>query len=269
MAADFAGQNILITGASSGLGRALALRLASAGASLALVGRRADALEAAASECRAKGAAAVSVHVADLAVSAGIEPLLGNIIAQWGGAPDVLIHCAGVGLVGGIEQVPIAEIERCLAVHFTAAAALAHAVLPDMRRRGAGRLVFVTSATAWYGVPGEAAYSAAKAALERLAEALAIEIRGAGVTVTIVSPGPVETPLMRSPRVFGGRSLIARPDKAMDPAVAAAAIVERLAAQSSGRIELALRPRIVRHMAYWIPRVLALLLARQFHKERS
>jgi short-subunit dehydrogenase len=267
-AADFAGQNIAITGASSGIGRALALRLASAGASLALVGRRADALETVASQCRAGGAAA-SVHVADLAAVSAIEPLMRNIIAQWGRAPDMVVHCAGVGLVGGIDEVPVAEVERCLAVHFTAAAALAHAVLPGMRRRGAGRLVFLTSATAWYGVPGEAAYSAAKAALERLAEALAIELRGSGVTVTMVSPGPVETPLMRSPRIYGGRGLIARPDKAMDPAVAAAAIVERLAGRSSGRIELALRPRAVRHMAYWIPRALAWLLARQFHKEGS
>jgi short-subunit dehydrogenase len=268
MAADFAGQNVVITGASSGIGRELALRLASAGATLALVGRRADALEAVASQCRAGGTTA-SVHPADLAASAAIEPLVRNIIVQWGRAPDMLIHCAGVGLVGAIEEVPIAEIENCLAVHFTAAAALAHAVLPGMRRRRAGRLVFVTSATGWYGVPGEAAYSAAKAALERLAEALAIEIRGSGVTVTMVSPGPVETPLMRSPRIFGGRSLIARPDQAIDPAVAAAAIVERLAARPSGRIELALRPRVVRHMAYWLPRGLAWLLARQFHKEGS
>jgi short-subunit dehydrogenase len=267
MAADFAGQNIVITGASSGIGRALALRLASAGASLALVGRRVDALEAAAAECRAKGATAVSVHVADLAVSAGIEPLVGNIIAQWGGGPDMLIHCAGVGLVGAIEEVPITEVENCLAVHFIAAVALAQAVLPRMITRGSGRLVFLTSGTAWYGVPGDAAYSAAKAALERFAEALAIELAGSVVTVTMVSPGPVETPLMRSPRRFGQRRAIARPANAMAPDAAAAAIVERLARRSSGRIELALRPRAVRHMAYWMPRVLASLLY-HFHKER-
>src|SRR5262249_30663385 len=162
------------------------------------------------------------------------------------------------------EQVPIAEVANCLAVHFTAAMALARAVLPRMRARGAGRLVLVSSGTAWYGVPGEAAYSAAKAALERLAEGLAIELSGSRVTVSVVSPGPVETPLMRSPRVFGGQGLIARPAGAMQPDAAAAAILGALGARSSGRIELALRPRLVRHMAYWSPRLLAWILGRQY-----
>jgi short-subunit dehydrogenase len=262
-------RRILLTGASSGIGAALAARLAADGVVLALTGRDPAALEAAAGACRAAGASAVSVHACDLIATESIEDLVKSIVASWGAAPDIMIHCAGVGVVGTIEEVPIGVVEDCISLHLIAAIALARSVLPGMRARGSGTLVFLSSGTAWYGVPGEAAYSAAKAGLERVAEALAIELAGSGITVAVVSPGPVETRLMRSPLLFGGRRPIARPDSAASPARIAGVIVGQLAAGKSGRIELSLRPRIVRHIAYWMPRLLARLLARPFHSAGS
>src|SRR5258708_7790592 len=179
-------QKIILTGASSGIGRALAVRLAAEHAALALVGRNATSLAAVVAECRAASAKSVGGHVIDLAAVETIEGRVRDIVADWGQVPDMVIHSAGVGLVGRVEETPVAAMQECLSVHTVAALALARAVLPGMRSRGSGRLVLISSGTAWYGVPGEAVYSAAKAALERIAEALAIELKGSGVTVTVV-----------------------------------------------------------------------------------
>ena len=268
MTSSLDGQRIILTGASSGIGRAVALRLAGYRTTLALIGRNRAALDQVAGDCRAAGAVAAQVHMFDLADTSKIEQLVGGIIHDWGTAPDMLIHCAGIGYVGAVDVVPIAEVERCLAVNFTAAVALARASIPPMRARGSGRMVFFSSGTAWYGVPGEAAYAASKAAVERFAEALAIELDDLGISVVIVSPGPVETPMLRSPRVFGGQAPIARPAQGASPDSVAMTIVARLAGRKGGRIEAALRPRLVRHLAYWMPSVLRSILRRQFHISR-
>jgi short-subunit dehydrogenase len=265
----FEDQRIILTGASSGIGRALAVRLAAEHAVLALVGRDPTSLAAVVEECRAAGAKSVGAHVVDLAAVETIEGHVRDIVAGWGQVPYMVIHSAGVGLVGRVEETPVAAMQNCLSVHTLAALALARSVLADMRRRGSGRLVLISSGTAWYGVPGEAVYSAAKAALERIAEALAIELEGSGVTVTVVSPGPVETPLMRSPQVFGRLALMARPAVARGASSVADAIVKRLQTTTAGRIEISLRPRLVRYLSGWTPSLLAAILARKFHAARS
>jgi short-subunit dehydrogenase len=262
------GQRIILTGASSGIGRAVALRLAAQGTTLALIGRDSVALDQVASDCRTAGARAAQAHVFDLAETSKIEHLVGGIFDGWSCASDMVIHCAGIGYIGAVDAVPIAEVERCLAVNFTAAVALARASIPLMRARGSGRLVLFSSGTAWYGVPGETAYAASKAALERFAEGLAIELDGSGVGVLVVLPGPVETPMLRSPQVFGAQAPIARPAHGADPDRVATTIVARLASAKGGRIELALRPRLVRHLAYWTPSLLRSILGRHFRVSR-
>lgn len=269
MTSSLDGQRIILTGASSGIGRAVALRLAAQGTILALIGRNSVALKQAAGDCLTAGAHAAQAHVFDLAETSQIEHLVGGITDGWGCAADMVIHCAGIGYVGAVDAVPIAEVERCLAVNFTAAVALARASVPSMRARGSGRLVFFSSGTAWLGVPGEAAYAASKAAVERFSEGLAIELEGSGISVLVVSPGPVETPMLRSPRVFGAQAPIARPAHGASPDSVAVTIVARLAAAKGGRIELALRPRLVRHLAYWTPGLLRSILRRQFRLPRK
>lgn len=259
--ASYENQLVLVTGASSGLGRALAKQFAASGAKVAFVGRDPDRVASAVAEATP----ACKGYVFDLTNVAGIEGLTESIQRDFGCPIDVVVHAAGTGTVGKIEETPLAPVAETITVNLVAAMGLAHAVLPKMRQRGVGKLVLVSSGTANFGVPGEAAYSASKAGVERLAESLKMELAGSGVTVHVASPGPVDTPLLRNPRRYGSAGLVARPTVALDPAVAAQKIVERLSSGAT-RIELSSRGAIARHLSYWAPGVLGWLLSRQAQK---
>jgi len=249
---------VLVTGASSGIGRALSIRISREGAAVALIGRDRDRLHAAGEGAvgRAKG------FEFDLADIASIKVLVERIERDFAQAVDVVIHAAGVATVGKVEDTPIEAMQEIIVVNLIAAMSLSQAVLPGMRARRAGKLVFMSSGVANFGVPGEATYSASKAGLERLSESLRSELAGSGVSVCVVSPGPVETPLMRSPRCYGNSTLVGRPSIALDPNVAAEKIAERLPSGTS-RIELSFRGSLVRHLSYWAPGALGWLLRRQ------
>jgi short-subunit dehydrogenase len=185
----------------------------------------------------------------------GIAGLLGMIKLDFGGAPDVLIHTAGIATAGRIEDTPATIIRDVLAVNLLAAMALTAALVPEMRSRRSGLLVFVSSGTAYFGVPTEAPYCASKAGLERFVESLRGELLGSGVFVSVVSPGPVETSLMRRPNTYGAVEPVARPRIAAQPETVADRIVLRLA-EGSDRIELSWRGYAVRHLSYWSPALL-------------
>jgi len=267
-AKSFSGKSALITGASSGIGRALAERLARDGARLALVGRDPARLNAAAAACRGAGSPKAEAYPFDLRDSARIAEMVGGIKRDFGGAPDVLIHAAGTATVGLLEETPVAAVGEVLAVNLLAAMALAAALVPDMRKRGQGLLVFITSGTAHFGVPTEAAYCASKAGLERFAESLRGELLGSGVLVSVVSPGPAETPLMRSPQTYGPVRPIGRPKVAAQPHELAERIVSRLG-QGTEYIELSARTRLVRHLRYWAPALLRRVIERQSRRENG
>jgi dehydrogenase/reductase SDR family member 7B len=256
------GRRVLVTGASSGIGRALAERLARDGAAVALVGRDPERLRRAAAGCRAVGSPSVATYAFDLTEGEGISSLVATVIRDFGGTPDMLIHAAGSATAGRVEDTPAAAARDVLAVNLLAAMALASALLPGMRTKRAGHLVFLSSGTAHFGVPTEAAYCASKAGLERFVESLRAELAGSGILVSVVSPGPVETPLLRRPRIYGGVALVGRPEIAARPETAADRIVACLAT-GSARIELSWRSRLVRHFAYWAPALLGRLIARQ------
>lgn len=249
---------VLVTGASSGIGRALAIRISREGGAVALIGRDRDRLDAAAEAAggRAKG------FEFDLADVAGIKALVEGIERDFAQTVDIVVHAAGVAAVGNVEDTPVEAMQEIVVINLVAAMGLARAVLPGMRARGTGKLVVISSGVANFGVPGEAAYCASKAGLERLSESLHSELFGSGISVCVVSPGPVETPLMRSPPRYGRSTLVGRPPIAIDPDVAAKRIVERLPSGVS-RIELSFRGSLVRHLSYWAPGALSWLLRRQ------
>jgi len=171
--------SILITGASKGIGRATAAELARRGHRVVATARDPRTLDGLDSDQRLR------LDVTDQAsVDAAVEQA---------GEIDVLISNAGVIFRAAVEASPAAEIERLYAQNTVGAIRVTQAVLPQMRQRKKGRLLFVSSVSGRTVLPGQAAYAATKAALEAFAETLAIEVAGFGIDVTLAEPGPVSS----------------------------------------------------------------------------
>lgn len=178
----------LVTGASSGIGREIALALARRGFDLTVTARREPELEACAGEVRALGRAC-QILVADLSARGETERLL----SQLDGPPDVVVANAGVGLYGPFAQNDPAKLRAMFELNVVSLALLARGVLPGMLARGSGRLLLVGSVAGYLPGPGMAGYYASKAFVRSLAESLSFELRGSGVSVTHLAPGPVRT----------------------------------------------------------------------------
>jgi short-subunit dehydrogenase len=209
MTAPFHPKRILLTGASGGIGGALARRYAGPGVHLALWGRDVKRLAAVAEICRAAGASADvrSLDITDLDVA------LGALTAEDEAGPiDLALFASGVGDVRAAgDKVEDAQlVARLAAINFTAPATLAAALAGRMAERGRGRIVLIGSAAGFHALPFAAAYSGTKAGLARFAEALRLGVREHGVTVTLVSPGFVDTAAGRE--VPGPKSLMLAPD---------------------------------------------------------
>ncbi|HTY18695.1 MAG TPA: SDR family oxidoreductase [Myxococcota bacterium] len=186
------GVRALVTGASSGIGRALALRLAREGASLALVARRAEELERVAAEIREAGAVAC-VLPCDVAERDQVARTAAAAIDALGGV-DLLVNNAGYGHHRRFLEWDLADMERVMRVNYLGALYFTKALLPQMVEHRRGWLVFVASVAGKLGVPEEAAYAASKFAMVGLAEALSFEVEDAGVHVLTVCPGVIRTP---------------------------------------------------------------------------
>jgi len=188
-----------ITGASSGIGQALAARYAQAGWRLALVARRSAEM---ADWARAQGLAPErwQVYGADVAdvdsiVAAGAACLAGQ------GLPDVVVANAGISVgVDTAVREDLAVVARTFAVNNVGLAATFQPFIAPMRARGSGRLVGIASVAGIRGLPGHAAYCASKAAVIGYCESLRGELRGSGVRVVTIAPGYIDTPLTRQNR---------------------------------------------------------------------
>ncbi len=182
----------LVTGASSGIGRAFALRLARAGRPVVLVARREAELEELASEIRrASGVDAFTVAL-DLTAPGACERL--EAIAQerdW--FVEELVNNAGFGMTGRFATGPVEDLERMIALNVSALASLTRRFVPAMIERGVGRIVHVASTASFQPIPYFGAYAATKAFVLSLSEALSEELRDTGVTVTCLCPGPTAT----------------------------------------------------------------------------
>ena len=191
----FAGRTVLITGASEGIGRALALALAAPGVRLALNARNPARLAEAGNECAARGAEVLTL-AADLAERSECDRLVAGTVARFGGL-DVLVNNAGITMWSRFDAVAdLGVFERLLAVNYlgavyTTAAALAHL------KAARGLIVAVASVAGLIGVPERTAYAASKHAMVGFFESLRIELAGSGVDVTIVAPDFVRSALHR------------------------------------------------------------------------
>lgn len=180
----------MVTGASRGIGRACAQALSAAGARVALLARSPAPLEALAATL--EDAVAIPCDVTDAAALQGASAL---VLKTFGTAPDVLVNNAGLFEIGAAHETDPARFEAMLATNLAAPFRLLQAFLAPMRLRGSGHVVTIGSIADRAVFPGNAAYAASKHGLRALHEVLRAETRGTGVRATLVSPGPVDTPL--------------------------------------------------------------------------
>lgn len=186
------GLAVLVTGASSGIGRATALALATAGARVALVARREGHLTEVRAEIARHGGDAITV-VADVTDAAAVERAVEACVAAFG-AVDALVNNAGVGLFASVEETTAADLHAVLEVNLVGTFHATKAALAIMRRQGRGHIVNVASTAGRRGSPFVGAYCASKFAVVGLTESLRVELRGTGIDVTLVCPGATRTP---------------------------------------------------------------------------
>ena len=186
---DLSGRTALVTGASGGIGEAIARQLHAQGATLVLAGRRSEAL-AALAEALVERA---RVEVAELSDPQAAEQLIAA--AADGGGPDVLINNAGLTRDNLAVRMKDEDWQTVLEVNLTAVFRLTRAALRGMMRRRWGRIVNVTSIVALTGNPGQVNYAAAKAGMIGMTKSLAAEVATRGITVNCVAPGFIETPM--------------------------------------------------------------------------
>ncbi|HEU5013828.1 MAG TPA: SDR family NAD(P)-dependent oxidoreductase, partial [Roseiflexaceae bacterium] len=188
---------VIITGASSGIGAATARSFAHAGARVVLAARDESKLHEVATGLPNNPLIVptdVSDHDAAIA-------LVERTVRECG-AVDILVNNAGVGLAAPVAEMRREDLERAMAVNVYGPLALTQAVLPHMRARGSGQIIFVSSVVGMRALPYLSGYAATKAALDRLVESLRVELRGSGIAVTLVRPGTTRTSF--SARRIGG-----------------------------------------------------------------
>jgi short-subunit dehydrogenase len=202
-----AGQVALITGASGGIGQATARELARQGASVVLAARRADLLDALATELGASGVEALTVPT-DLTDSTQIEPLVERAVERFGRI-DILVNNAGIGSSRSLAKTAPDAIRRELEVNLVGAILLTRIVLPGMLERRRGAIISIASVAGHVAV--EPLYSATKFGIRGFSYALRRQLRGSGVTVSVVSPGFIRTPMTRGNKApMPGPEVVAR-----------------------------------------------------------
>lgn len=214
---SLSGRMALVTGASRGIGRAVAGALASAGARVFLVARSRDALESLAAEL----GAGASAHPCDVTDAAALSGVIADVLAAAGGAVDILVNNAGVFPLAPVADTSPDAFARTLDANLTAPFRVLHALLPGMRTQQRGHVVTIGSVADRRIFGGNGAYSASKFGARALHEVLREECAGTGIRTTLVSPAATDTPIWdpvdpdNTPG-FPPRASMLRPDDVAD-----------------------------------------------------
>lgn len=203
---------VVITGASSGIGRATALRFATKGAAVVVAGRRESALEDLAAQCRERGAEALAVPT-DVGDVDSVEALAQRAVEQFGRI-DIWVNDAALTSFGSLLDTPLEDVRRILEVNVMGCVHGARAALRVMRQQGSGVLINVSSVVAAVPQPYTAAYSMSKAAIRSLSGSLRAELaldHNVGIKVCTVLPAAIDTPLFRQAANYTGREVVPMP----------------------------------------------------------
>lgn len=201
----FGGKTIVVTGASSGIGRALSLELARGRANLVLAARDGPRLEEVAARCREQGALALVVK-ADVGSPGDCRHLIDKAVERFGGL-DVLVNNAGIGMIARFDELPeLSVYERLIKVNYLGCVYLTHAALPHLKKTS-GLIVAVASLAGLTGVPTRTGYAASKHAVIGFFDSLRIELLGSGVDVCVVCPDFVVSEIHRRAIGPDGRAL--------------------------------------------------------------
>lgn len=194
----FEGKTVVVTGASSGIGEVCARKFVAEGARVVLAARSKAPLDRLSAELGSDVTQAVTADVGDVNQC---KHLLQEALSRFGSV-DVLVNNAGKNTRGHYEAIPLEEITQILDVNLRAPMVLTRLAIPTMRAQGSGTIVNVASLAGRLPLDDEATYSATKFALRIFSFALAEELRGSGIRVSVVSPGPVDTPFITDPSVI-------------------------------------------------------------------
>ncbi|MBI5137482.1 MAG: SDR family NAD(P)-dependent oxidoreductase [Nitrospirae bacterium] len=192
---DLTGRVALVTGGASGIGLAVARGFLAAGLKVAIAGRRRGRLNEAAASLRAAPGGEVLAVPADVAERDQVDALVQAVVDRFG-ALDVLVNNAGIGLFGNVAESDPADWQRVLAVNTTGPYLCARAAWPHLAARGGGHVIHIASLSGKEGFAGASAYCASKFGLMGLSEVLRAEGEAAGIKVTAICPGYVDTPMV-------------------------------------------------------------------------
>jgi short-subunit dehydrogenase len=224
-------QTAVVTGASSGIGKAIVLSLAAQGAVVCLVGRKRQRLELVAASARAK-ASRIAIYEADLTVDEDIRELKTRLLRDFSSI-DMLIHSAGIISIGAIESAPVEELDRQFRVNLRAPYVLTQALLP-MLRTSQGQIVFINSLVGLNAKGGSGQYSATKHALTALANSLRQEVNPDGVRVLTVFLGRTAGPLQAAVHRMEGMTY--KPELLVQPEDVASVVLSALSVSRTAEV---------------------------------
>jgi short-subunit dehydrogenase len=233
-------QVAVVTGASSGIGRALALELAAHGASLCLVGRQLETLQAVAAEAEAKGSQTYCFR-ADLSVSGEVDELVARIKQELPSV-DILVHCAATIGLGSVESASAEQLDMHYQTNLRAPYVLTQGLLPALKAR-LGQVLFVNSSAGLAARANVAQYAASKHALKALADSLREEVNPAGVRVLSIFPGRTASAMQAAVHAAEGKAY--QPQRLMQPEDVAALAIHALTLPRSIEVtDISMRPML-------------------------
>jgi len=248
----FTNKIVIVTGASTGIGRETALAFAAAGARVVAVARNAAQLQEIAGDT-------ILAVPTDVTCDDDVNRLVETTIAKLGRV-DILVNNAGFGIRATVENTAFADAQRLMEVNFFGVLRCTQAVLPQMKKQGSGQIVNVGSILSLLATPRNSLYCASKFAVRALSDSLRIELRGTGIDVILIMPGYTDTPFFENQVRYGGPVRIG-PMKGVHPRTVARAIL-CACARRKREVVLTIPGKFGAFLKRWCPRFLDFSLAR-------